>query len=67
MATVRSNNHEPLESMLRKFKKKVVKEGIMEDMKKKEFYKKPSIKKKEKKVKQQENWLRNQLKNSNKK
>lgn len=48
MATVRSNNHEPLESMLRKFKKKVVKEGIMEDMKKKEFYKKPSIKKKEK-------------------
>lgn len=54
MATVRSNNHEPLESMLRKFKKKVVKEGIMEDMKKKEFYKKPSIKKKEK-VKQQEN------------
>lgn len=48
MATVRSNNHEPLESMLRKFKKKVVKEGIMEDMKKREFYKKPSIKKKEK-------------------
>lgn len=48
MATVRSSNHEPLESMLRKFKKKVVKEGIMEDMKKKEFYKKHSIKKKEK-------------------
>ena len=54
MATVRSNNHEPLESMLRKFKKKVVKEGIMEDMKKKEFYKK-LLSRRRRRVKQQEN------------
>lgn len=39
---------EDLESMLRRFKRKVEKEEILEDMRKHEFYKSPSVKKREK-------------------
>jgi len=40
--------NEPIEKAMRRFKKKVESEGIMRDMKKKRYYKKPSVEKKEK-------------------
>ena len=43
---VRKN--EPIEKAMRRLKRKVESEGIMRDMKKKRYYKKPSVEKKEK-------------------
>lgn len=40
---------EPADSVIRKFSKKVFFEGILMDLKKKEFYQKPSQRRKEKK------------------
>lgn len=40
--------NESIEKAMRRFKKKVESEGIMRDMKKKRYYKKPSVEKKEK-------------------
>ena len=40
-----SRTYESLDSMIRRFKKSVEKEGILEDMKKHEFYKSKSVKK----------------------
>lgn len=49
MATVRSKyKGENVESMLRRFNKVVEKDGILEDMKKHEFYMSPSLKRKRK-------------------
>lgn len=49
MATVRPKYRgENVESLLRRFNKQVEKEGIMEDMKKHEFYVSPSLKRKKK-------------------
>ena len=48
MATVIVRKNEPIEKAMRRFKKKIEKEGIMRDIKKKRYHKKPSVKKKEK-------------------
>jgi len=48
MATVVVRKNEPIEKAMRRFKKKVEREGIMKDIKKKRYHKKPSVKKKEK-------------------
>ena len=48
MATVVVRKNEPIEKAMRRFKKKVEREGIMRDIKKKRYHKKPSVKKKEK-------------------
>lgn len=49
MATIRSKyKGENVESMLRRFNKVVEKDGILEDMKKHEFYMSPSLKRKRK-------------------
>ena len=48
MAKVTAHRDESLDSLIRKFKKKVEKEAIMDDMRKKQFYKSPSLKKREK-------------------
>ncbi len=48
MATVIVRKNEPIEKAMRRFKKKVEREGIMRDIKKKRYHKKPSVKKKEK-------------------
>lgn len=49
MATVKAKYPgENVESMMRRFRKKVEKEGVLDDMRKHEFYKKPSIKAREK-------------------
>lgn len=48
MAKVTAHPGESAESLIRRFKKKVEKAGILEDMRKHEFYKSPSVKKREK-------------------
>jgi small subunit ribosomal protein S21 len=48
MATIVVRKNEPIEKAMRRFKKKVEREGIMRDIKKKRYHKKPSVKKKEK-------------------
>tara|TARA_B110000858_G_C17705579_1_gene428056 strand:- start:334 stop:534 length:201 start_codon:yes stop_codon:yes gene_type:complete len=61
MATVIVRRNEPIEKAIRRFKKKVEKEGIMKDIKKKRYHMKPSVKKKEK-VKAAEKRIRKQEK-----
>ncbi len=48
MSTVRVNENESLESALRRFKRKCQKDGIIGDLRKKEAYEKPSVKRKKK-------------------
>jgi len=48
MAYVKAQPGESPDSMIRKFTKKVISEGILLDLKEKEFYKKPSERRKEK-------------------
>ena len=42
MIKVKSGGHEPLEKMLKRFKKKCEKEGLIKDIKRSTFYEKPS-------------------------
>ena len=46
MSTIRVGDSENLESALRRFKRKCSRDGIIGDLRKKEFYEKPSVKKK---------------------
>ena len=46
MAEVRIKDNEPLENALRRFKRQVTKSGIMGEVRKREHYEKPSVKRK---------------------
>ena len=48
MSTVRVGETESLDSALRRFKRKCARDGIIGDMRKKEHYEKPSVKRKKK-------------------
>ena len=48
MAVVRIKDNESLENALRRFKRQVTKSGIMSEMRKREHYEKPSVKRKKK-------------------
>ena len=48
VTVVRVGENENLESAIKRFKRKCQKDGIIGDIRKKEAYKKPSVKKKEK-------------------
>jgi len=48
MSTVRVGENENLDSALRRFKRKCSRDGIISDMKKKEHYEKPSVRRKKK-------------------
>ena len=48
MSTIRVGDSESLENALRRFKKKCSRDGIIGDLRKKEFYEKPSVKKRKK-------------------
>lgn len=48
MAYVKAEPGESPDSLIRKFVKKVISEGILLELKEREFYKKPSERKKEK-------------------
>ena len=48
MSTIRVGESENLESALRRFKRKCSRDGIIGNNRKKEFYEKPSVKKRKK-------------------
>jgi len=48
MSTVRVGENESVESALRRFKRKCSRDGIIGDLRKKEFYEKPSERRKKK-------------------
>ena len=43
MTIVRAQEGEPVEVLIRKFNKKVLSDGILNELKKREFYEKPSV------------------------
>ena len=50
MATIRVNENETLDSALRRFKRRCSRDGIIGDLRKKEQYEKPSVRRKKKAV-----------------
>ncbi|MDE6274875.1 MAG: 30S ribosomal protein S21, partial [Clostridiales bacterium] len=48
MSTIKVGENENLESALRRFKRKCSRDGIIGDLRKKEFYEKPSVIKRKK-------------------
>ncbi|KPJ67762.1 MAG: 30S ribosomal protein S21 [Syntrophobacter sp. DG_60] len=48
MSGVRVQPDEPFEIALKRFKREVEKEGILSELKKRQFYEKPSVRKKKK-------------------
>ena len=50
MAGVRVKENEPIESAIRRFKKQCEKAGILQELKKREHYEKPSVRRKRKAV-----------------
>ena len=48
MAGVRVKENEPIEAAIRRFKKQCDKAGILQELKKREYYEKPSAKRKRK-------------------
>lgn len=48
MSTVKVGENETLDSAIRRFKRKCQRDGIIGDLRKKEFYEKPSVMKKKK-------------------
>lgn len=50
MVVVKARPGEPADSLIRKFNKKVLAEGILTELKKREYYQKPALIRKEKKA-----------------
>ena len=50
MPSIRLRDNEPFEVALRRFKKSIEKEGVLTEVKKREHYEKPSVKKKKKAI-----------------
>ena len=50
MSEIKVGDNETLESALRRFKKKCAREGVLSEVRKREHYEKPSVKKKKKSV-----------------
>ena len=50
MPGIKVNDDEPFEIALRRFKKQCEKAGILSEIKKRQFYEKPSIKRKKKSI-----------------
>lgn len=48
MSTIRVGENESVESALRRFKRKCSRDGIIGDLRKKEFYESPSVKRRKK-------------------
>ena len=48
MSTIRVGENESLDSAIRRFKRKCARDGIISDLRKKEHYEKPSVKRKKK-------------------
>ena len=48
MSTIRVGENESLDSALRRFKRKCSRDGIIGDLRRKEFYERPSVRRKKK-------------------
>ena len=48
MATIKVGENETLDSALRRFKRKCSRDGIIGDLRRKEFYERPSVRRKKK-------------------
>lgn len=48
MSVIKVGENESVESAIKRFKRKCQKDGIIGDLRKKEFYEKPSVKRKKK-------------------
>ena len=48
MAEVRVKENEPLDSVLRRFKRQCARSGVLTELRKREHYEKPSVKRKKK-------------------
>ena len=48
MAEVRASEHESFEGMLKRFNKRVQQDGILSEIKRREHFEKPSVKRKKK-------------------
>jgi small subunit ribosomal protein S21 len=48
MAEIKVGKNETLDSALKRFKKQCARSGVLRDVRKKEFYEKPSVKRKKK-------------------
>ena len=59
MAEIRVKENETLDSALRRFKRQCARSGVLSELKKREHYEKPSVKKKKKSVAvlKQKDWL----------
>jgi len=58
MAGVRVKDNEPIESAIRRFKKQCEKAGILADLRKREHYEKPSVRRKRKALAAKKRFLR---------
>lgn len=60
MTIVRAQEGEPVEVLIRKFNKKVLADGVLNELRKREFYEKPSaVRKREEKERARLNYRRN--------
>jgi small subunit ribosomal protein S21 len=50
VSSIRLRENEPFEAALRRFKKNIEKEGVLSEVKKREHYEKPSVKRKKKAI-----------------
>ncbi|GHT33519.1 30S ribosomal protein S21 [Endomicrobiia bacterium] len=64
MVNVRVRDGEPIEEAIRRFKRECERNGVMQEIKKREFYKPPSILKKEKLAETKRKIHRKMLKDS---
>lgn len=60
MPRIEIRKDEPLEKALRKFKMKMRREGLLDEMKKREFYEKPSQRRRKEKEKSRRREIRRQ-------
>jgi len=58
MAGVRISEHEPFENALKRFKKLCEREGILSDIRKRQYFEKPSAKRKRKAIAARKRCLR---------
>lgn len=62
MTYVKARPGESVDELLRRFKRAVENSGILSDLKKYEFYEKPSVKRKRKKIAARKRWLKQRKK-----
>lgn len=64
MVFVKAKPGDTSDTLIRKFTRKVISEGLLQDLRKKEFYKKPAEVRKEKKIELERRIHRSQRKHS---